>query len=274
MATNPLQQYFRQPKIYVGLPSKGAYNKPGTLQGDVENMPVYGMTGMDEILLKTPDALISGESTAKIIESCCPTVKDAWDVSTLDTNILFAAIRIATFGNTLGVVHVCPECTTEHDYDLDLNAFVEFYNTCKYDNKVIIDELSVKTQPLSYRQATDLNIKTFNLQQKLNQALQLPEEEQKTILKELFEELSTTQNELYMQSVESVEVGNTVVNDKDHIREWLHNCDKKNIDKIKKHIEDNRTAWRMPGYKVKCDNCGAENTVEVDLDQSNFFEEA
>jgi hypothetical protein len=274
MATNPLQQYFRQPKIYVGLPSKGAYNKPGTLQGDVENMPVYGMTGMDEILLKTPDALISGESTVKVIESCCPAITDAWDISTLDTNILFAAIRIATFGNTLGVVHICPECTTEHDYDLDLNAFVEFYSNCKYDNKVTIDNLNVKTQPLSYRQATDLNIKTFNLQQKLNQALQLSEEEQKTILKELFEELSTTQNELYMQSVESVEVGNTVVDDKDHIREWLHNCDKKNIDKIKKHIENNRAAWKMPGYKVKCDNCGAENTVDVDLDQSNFFEEA
>jgi hypothetical protein len=274
MATNPLQQYFRQPKIYVGLPSKGAYNKPGSLQGDVENMPVYGMNGMDEILLKTPDALISGESTVKVIESCCPAIKDAWDVSTIDTNILFAAIRIATFGNTLSVTHICPSCTTEHDYDLDLNAFVEFYTNCVYKNKVAINDLVVKTQPLSYKQATDLNIKTFNLQQKLNQALQLSEEEQKVLLKELFDELSLTQNELYMQSVESVEVGNTVVTDQEHIQEWLQNCDKKDLDKIKAHIEENRTAWRMPGYKVKCDKCQAENTVEVDLDQSNFFEEA
>lgn len=274
MATNPLQQYFRQPKIYVALPSKGAYNKPGTLQGDVENMPVYGMTGMDEILLKTPDALISGESTVKVIESCCPAIKDAWDVSNIDTNLLFAAIRIATFGNKMSVTHICPSCTTEHDYDLDLNAFVEFYNTCKYNSKITIGDLTVKTQPLSYKQATNLNIRTFSLQQKLNQALKLSEEEQKTILKELFDELSLTQNELYMQSVESVEVGNTVVTDQEHIREWLENCDKQNIDKIKKHIEENRASWRMPGYKVQCDNCQAENTVEVDLDQSNFFEEA
>jgi hypothetical protein len=274
MATNPLQQYFRQPKIYVGLPSKGAYNKPGSLQGDVENMPVFGMNGMDEILLKTPDALISGESTVKVIESCCPAIKDAWDVSTIDTNMLFAAIRIATFGNTLSVTHICPSCTTEHDYDLDLNAFIEFYTNCVYKNKVAINDLVVKTQPLSYKQATDLNIKTFNLQQKLNQALQLPEEEQKVLLKELFDDLSLTQNELYMQSVESVEAGNNVVTESEYIREWLQNCDKKDLDKIKKHIEENRAAWRMPGYKVKCDNCEAENTVEVDLDQSNFFEEA
>lgn len=274
MTTNPLQQYFRQPKIFVTLPSKGAYNKPGSLQGDVENMPVYGMTGMDEILLKTPDALISGESTVKVFESCCPSIKDAWDISTIDTNMLFAAIRIATFGNMLGVVHICPSCTTEHDYDLDLNQFVEFYSTCVYKNKISIGDLAVKTQPLTYKQATDLNIKTFNLQQKLNQALQLPEEEQKVLLKELFDELSVTQHELYMQSVESVEAGNTVVTDRDHIREWLQNCDKKDLDKIKALIEENRIAWRMPGYKVKCDNCQAENTIEVDLDQSNFFEEA
>jgi hypothetical protein len=53
MANNPLQQYFRQPKIFINLPSQGVYNKPGSIQGEVSNMPVFGMTGMDEILMKT-----------------------------------------------------------------------------------------------------------------------------------------------------------------------------------------------------------------------------
>jgi len=53
MTTNPLQQFFRQPKIYVGLPSKGIFNKPNTVSGDINRMPIYGMTGMDEIILKT-----------------------------------------------------------------------------------------------------------------------------------------------------------------------------------------------------------------------------
>jgi len=70
MVQNPLQQYFRQPKIWVGLPSNGVYSESGTFDGDVSNMPIFGMTGMDEIILKTPDALITGESTIKIIQSC------------------------------------------------------------------------------------------------------------------------------------------------------------------------------------------------------------
>ena len=40
---NPLQKYFRQPKIYVQLPSKGLYYPPGTLAGDYTNVPVFAM---------------------------------------------------------------------------------------------------------------------------------------------------------------------------------------------------------------------------------------
>ena len=81
MAQNPLQQYYRQPKVFIPLPSGGIYNKLGTLSGDVSHMPIYSMTGMDEIIVKTPDALLSGKSTVSIIESCCPTVKNGWEVT-------------------------------------------------------------------------------------------------------------------------------------------------------------------------------------------------
>lgn len=276
MANNPLQQYFRQPKIYLNLPSAGAYNAPGVIQGDTTNIPVYGMTGMDEIIVKTPDALISGESTVKIIESCCPSIKDGWNVSSLDSESIFAAIRIATYGNKLSVTHYCPACSAENEYDLDLNFIIDFYHEKKYNNKIVVsDALTVKTQPLNYKQITDLNIKTFKLQQKLNQAFELKDEdEQRTLVKSLFEELAETQADLYFMSVESVELQNTIVTDRGHITEWLQNCDKVIIDKIKKHIEETRADWRVPGFPVKCEECGSENKVSIDLDQSNFFDEA
>lgn len=276
MANNPLQQFFRQPKIFLNLPSNGAYNKPGTIQGDPTNMPIYGMTGMDEILVKTPDALISGESTVKIIESCCPSIKNGWDVSSLDTDSIFAAIRIATYGNKLSVTHFCPACSAENEYDLDLNFIIDFYNGKKYENRVVIsDELTVKTQPLNYKEVTDLSLKTFKLQQKLNQAFSIEnEEEQRTVVKELFADLAETQANLYFMSVESVELQNTIVTDRSHIDEWLKNCDKSIVDKIKKHIEESRAAWRVPSFPVKCEECQAENKIAIDLDQSNFFDEA
>lgn len=275
MVQNPLQQYFRQPKIYISLPSNGVYNSAGTVEGDLTNMPIFGMTGMDEIILKTPDALISGESAVKVIQSCCPNIKDAWGLSALDTNLLYAAIKIATYGNTISVTQPCPGCGTENDYDLDLNVVVEHYAGCRYDNKLQIGDLVIKTQPLTYRLATDLSIRTFKLQQRLAQIQRLEsEDEQNELFKDLFVELRNAQNELYLASVESVEANNTVVVEREFISEWLNNCDKESFDLLKAHVDKNRNAWNLPTYPVKCTNCEAESNVYIELDQTNFFDNA
>jgi hypothetical protein len=77
---NPLRQYFRQPAIYIKLPSGGKYYADSAIDFPVNgDIPVFPMTVKDELTLKTPDALLSGESTVKVIESCCATIKDAWD---------------------------------------------------------------------------------------------------------------------------------------------------------------------------------------------------
>lgn len=274
MAQNPLQQFFRQPKIFVNLPSQGIYNKPGTLQGDLTAMPVYGMSGMDEIIIKTPDALMTGKTSVAILESCCPAVKNAWELSTIDTPILFAAVRIATYGNTISIGNVCPKCENIHDFDLDLTRVVEHYNSCKYENKLVLKEIVIKTQPLTYKQRTDFNIRNFQLQQKLSQIEKIENiEEQQPHLIELFEELATVQKELYSASIESVEAGSVVVTERSFIDEWMNNCDGEIFDAIKKHIETNQEKIAMPLFPVVCvnDECKYEMNINIELDYTSFF---
>jgi len=273
MVQNPLQQFFRQPKIYIKLPSQGVYCQPGTIQGDEGNMPVYSLTGMDEIILKTPDALLSGESSVKVIESCVPGIKNGWDMSILDSQVIFAAMRIATFGNEMAVTNTCSSCKTENDYDLDLSKIIEHFSSVVYDSKIVLKELIIKLQPLNYRQSTEFNLKNFRLQQKIRQTETIEDQaEQQQLINKLFEELSVIQNELYKACVESVEVNNKVVTERSFINEWLDNCDKEVYDSIKKHIEDSRDKWKAPTYPVKCDTCGTEAKLFVELDQSNFFD--
>jgi hypothetical protein len=275
MSQNPLQQFFRQPKIYITLPSKGVFNSPESLLGTFENIPVYGMTGMDEIILKTPDALMSGESTVKLIQSCCPNIKNAWELSTLDTNLIYAAIRIATYGHELSVTQTCVECETENDFDIDLNHVVEHYGNCQYNHKLIMDGLTVKTKPLTFKESNDFSLENYGLQQKLNQADQVEDvAEKQKLFKELFEELSVTQQKIFLKSVEAVEVGDQVVTDSSHIEEWLKNCDKSVFEQLKKHVDANRTAWDMPTWPAKCEKCGAESKIYVELDNSSFFDNA
>lgn len=272
MSQNPLQQYFRQPKVFISLPSLGIYSKPGTVDGDVTNLPVFGMTGMDEIIIRTPDALMSGESSVRVIQSCIPNVKNAWELSVLDTDIMFAAIRIATYGNILSVSHTCPKCSTENDYDLDLMRVVDHYRTCKYDNKVVFGPLVIKLQPLTYKQRTDSNIKNFELQQKLVQAEKIEnKEEQQKVINELWNEFAESQKSLYALMVESVETPETTVTERGHISDWLNNCDKEIIDAIKAQLAVHQKAWELPAYHVKCENCGNETDLSTELDYSNFF---
>ena len=179
MANNPLAQHFRQPKIFIKLPSGGIYSKPGTVQGDVTHMPVYGMTGMDEIMMRTPDALLTGESTANVIASCCPNIKEPWELSVTDILMILTAIRISTYGNTMHVQSKCPECKAENDYEMDLNRVIEHYMTCHYENTIVLDQMVIKTQPITYKRSTELNLKNFQLQQQMNQALSLEDSEEK-----------------------------------------------------------------------------------------------
>ena len=272
MASNPLQQYFRQPKIYISLPSKGVYNAPGSVQGDVSKIAVYGMTGMDEIIAKTPDALLSGESTVKLVESCCPSIKNAWDLSTLDSDLVFTAIRIATYGNMITVSQTCVHCNERGEYEIDLGTLIDHFSKCQFDSKVVTGDLIIKVQPLTYKKKTEFAMRNFQLQQRLNQVEFLEDKEkQQTIIQELFRELGVIQHDLYVASVESVEVNGQLVEERAYLNEWLQNCDKSIFDDIKAHIEKNQETWRMPKFPGKCVHCSKDIETSIELDQSNFF---
>lgn len=272
MSQNPLQQFFRQPKIYIDLPSKGIYSPPGTIQGDVEKLPVYGMTGMDEILIRTPDALLSGETTAKVIESCVPAIKNAWDMSNLDIDLVLAAIRIATYGHTMTVTHVCPKCSAENDYELDLMKVIEHYSQCQFDNQVIVGNLKITLRPLTYKQVTTHSLTNFQLQKRIISAETIENEEEKSKeLATLFRDLGELQNEIYTDGIESIDTGSVIVVERPFIREWVLNSESSVFDAIKKVINANKRTWEPPTHSVKCESCGEEGAISVDLDPSSFF---
>lgn len=275
MAQNPLQQYFRQPRVYISLPSHGIYNSPDAFDGDVSRIPVFGMTGMDEILVKTPDALLTGESTVRVIASCCPAIKNPWELSSIDLDLVITAIRIATYGNMLELSNVCPVCTTNNEYEFDLSTFIDYYSSCKYENKVITGDLTILLKPLTYKQSSEFSLKNFQLQQTLKQISAIEDENEKKVkLSDLFGQLASLQNDIFIAGIESVDTTEVVVTEKGYIKEWVENSDSAMLDVVRKQIQKNQTAWRSPTQKVVCDTCNHESWLSVTLDQSDFFVQA
>ena len=220
--TNPLQKYYRQPKIYISLPSKGLYYEEGAFHGDYNNVPIFGMNGMDEIMYKTPDALFTGEATVKVIESCCPFIKDASKMPTLDVDSLVTAIRIATFGELLGIRHTCNNCGTENEFDIDLRTFLEYYSGLTFDNKIQVGELIVTLRPLSYKELTEINIENFKLQKMLAQVSTMTDEQDQQVQVDLvYKNLADVQTQLFINSIDSVQVPDGIVNEKEFIIEAI-----------------------------------------------------
>lgn len=274
MTANPLHRYYRQPKIYISLPSKGNYYPQGVFTGTSSNVPIYGMTGVDEIAIKTPDALFSGEATVGLIQSCCPVIHSASQMPVIDLEALLVAIRIATSGNTLHVNHECNACKEHNEYDIDLTKILDHYSGLEFENTIVISEdLTVYVRPLTYQELSKFSTENFKIQKKLMQIKELGDDEQRAMFDSIYKEIAELQLTLLLQSIESVRIPEGIVTDPEFIKEWLTNTDKIAHEKIKLGIEKNKAKWEMPEFTVVCADpeCQAENKISVTLDYSSFF---
>ena len=87
---------------------------------------VYPMTAKDEMLLKTPDALLNGEATVTVIQSCIPAIKNAWAMPSIDCDAALMTIRMATYGNKMTVPITVPG-TWHSDAGQELNNNVLWF---------------------------------------------------------------------------------------------------------------------------------------------------
>ena len=111
MNSNPLAKFFRQPAIYARLPSGGKNWPNGTINMPANSeLPILPMTAIDEITYRTPDALFNGEAVTGVIQSCVPSIKNAWATPSIDLDTILVAIRIASYGHEMEIGTKCPKC--------------------------------------------------------------------------------------------------------------------------------------------------------------------
>ena len=164
-AGNPLAKHLRQPKIYIKLPSGGNYWPQGSLE-KTENgeYPIYAMTAKDEITFKTPDALLNGQATVDVIQSCVPNIKNAWHCPSIDLDIILVAIRRASFGDTLTMTAKVPNTDIMKDFDIKLSQIYDNLSTAQYVDAFQIPGFKVQIIPLNYKTITEGAIKAFEEQ--------------------------------------------------------------------------------------------------------------
>jgi len=273
---SPLKKYKRQPKVFIDLPSQGKYSPPGAvLNNTYTQLAVYSMTASDEILFKTPDALINGVATAKNIQNCIPSIVDPWSIPSIDIDTLLIGIRMATYGSRMSVQSTCPHCKESNNYEIDLQNLLNFYTTCEYKDTINLDKFTIKTKPLSYRELTENQKKSVTLQRAITlQADKIEDEEQKNaFVDQLLTQIAEEGIKIVFDSIEYVEVDGERETDRSEIMEFMSGSDVWMFKAVKSHLETNSKKWRTPTQIVQCgnDECAKEHKIAVSLDQSDFF---
>lgn len=281
MSDNPLSSHFRQPKIYVTLPSNLQFYPEGSVEPtETGEFPVYAMTARDELAFKTPDALLNGQATVDVIQSCVPNIKNAWHVPSIDLDAILIAIRIATYGDLMDIETRIPNTDEERTYQLDLRTTLDSLRESAFESQTVIDDLVVNIRPLNYKEFTRSALKTFEEQRIFSvvNSEDMPEEEKIAQFQKSFKKLNELTVGIVEQSIVNIEVGNTVVDNKQHIKEFLDNADKNFYKKLTEHIETQRDKFKIKPVTVQTteedQEKGAPETYEVPVlfDQSNFFE--
>lgn len=283
--SNPLSSFMRQPKIFIRLPSNGEFWEKDSLH-KTENgeYPIYSMTAKDELMLKIPDAVMSGQAVVDVIQHCVPNVKNAWLLPSIDLDAILIAIRIATYGEKMNTPLNIGTELESLEYQVDLRTVLDsLMNQVTWEPAIQINEnITVFVKPVNYKQLSESALKTFETQKIIQVAndASMSEEEKLKIFKDSFSKLTEVTIGMVQNSIYRIDTpaGSTV--NPAHIKEFIENSDKEIFNAIQQHLDKLRDINTIKPLKVPVSDLmrekgytGTDEFIEVPLvfDPSTFF---
>jgi hypothetical protein len=276
-ASNPLSKYFRHPQIYLKLPGAGRHWPHDSLElPGTGELPVLAMTAKDELVVKTPDALLNGQATVDVIQSCCPSIKDAWATPLTDLDAILIAIRIATYGNEMDFVTVCPHCGSKNEHVADLGYLSSLIKCPDFDETIKVDGMEIFLKPITFKDFNESNMKTYE-EQRIIAVVQnesMPEAEKIMRFHQLFKSVLDMTVRQVSSNVAAIKLDDgTVVENKDHIAEFFTKCDRPIWNAVKDKLKEFNDTSALRNIPIKCDNeeCEKDYTAPLVFELSSFF---
>lgn len=272
---NPLTQYFRQPELHIQLPSQGKFWSKDSLYLPPNNeISVASMSGADDLALRNADSLMNGDATIRVIQSCCPNIKNAWDMPVIDADAVLIAIRIASYGHQMDSTTKCTKCNTALEYAVDLRYVLGNINYSNYDEPLVIDDLTIFLRPASYKIMNLINQDVYQ-QQKAIFALKdesLSQEQKNEIVKDALRRLTEiTVNRMHEYIDKIILPNGESVTEPTYIKEFITNVDRKTFETINATIKKKNEEYKLPKIPIKCEECSHEDTRDLQFEPSSFF---
>lgn len=270
---------FRTPSVYITLPSKGQYWPEGSLdiKSPTGELAVQSMTVRDEMSLKTPDALMNGVAVVNVIQSCCPDIKDAWQVPSMDLDTILVAIRIATYGEQLEVKSLIPKVNEMQTVSINLNSVVDQIEKRPFtEDHQLSDSTVIKIKPMNYRGITDANIKNYE-QARLAESIRkssLNEDQKLAEIQKAFNNIANMTIDNMVNQIIAVKYKNEPIQD---VKQFITEIPAKIANEIKEVLNSQKDIGTIPHQTVATPqefvDKGAPQSYPqpITLDYANFF---
>jgi len=90
-------------------------------------------------------------------------------------------------------------------------------------------------------------------------------------LQQAFHNISDLTLAAIAESISMIKAGDDIVVDKDHIEEYIRNCDNKAFAKIRNQIESIKKDAEIAPLHIACDDCKHEYDTPFTMNVANFF---
>jgi hypothetical protein len=260
MSNNPLLSGIKLPGRIFQLPSKGVFYKNGELSENVKNGEVHvcAMSALDEITIKNPDQLFSGDAIETVLKNTVSEIEKPSELLAKDVDALLVFLRAVTYGSNYEFIalHDC-ENAKEHSYVADVESIIA--------NMKYIEESDIET--------------TYTLNLKNGQVVKLKPNRYSQVLdlvraNESHKEL-TLENEkqnLVKMLVSVVESVNDI-SDVELITEWASELPVAFVNQIAERVEKINEWGPKLVTKCICRDCQQEFDVDIPINPISFFTE-
>jgi len=268
---NPLLRTLRLPGETVTLPSKALFYANGEVAPNVVatggEIYVQPMTSYEEILMKTPDLLFTGQAIVQTFANCIPQIYNPLELLAADVDFLLIVLRKISLGAQLAITyhHNCENAAT-HDYMIDIAQFVR---QAKYVDPSTVLNSFVHTLP----NGQEVHLRPFRLKNVLELS-QLAVNEPHGADVSSMEEIDFVTRLLTagtLPTIEYVIADGERVDDPQFVEEWIKALPGLWLKELATVIESANKWGVDPAAPIVCKDCGVELSVQIPLNPQNFF---
>ena len=238
------------------------------------------MTAKDELLLKSPDALLNGEAVKTVLRNCIPDIVDPGEIPTIDLELLLVAIRMSTYGDNMEI-EVTHECSPDKSHtsktNLNLGSLLDSATYYSGDPMIIRmpNGLMVEVRPYTMSDRNKIAMASWEQMSYMNQVDNDKTADAAKKLKEasvgVGKLIAVTLDIIANSVIKVTTPDGTEVTDPKFIKEWVLNLEKADYDIIDKSVKDIMNMGVPKEMKLKCENCGGEFTSSINFNPSDFF---